>query len=70
MTELTNFIINCLSVYYWIEVTSLTLLPIGADTNASIYKVQASDQKTYFVKLKRGYSNLDFATFSSLAQAA
>ena len=57
MAALTHLIINCLSTYYWIEVASLALLPIGADTNASIYKVQASDQKTYFVKLKRGYSN-------------
>lgn len=52
MTELTHFIINCLSTYYLIEVTALILSPLGADTNASIYKAQASDQKTYFVKLK------------------
>jgi spectinomycin phosphotransferase len=57
MTELTHFIINCLSAYYWIEVTTLALLPVGGDINASIYKVQASDQKTYFVKLRRGHSH-------------
>lgn len=57
MAELTHFIINCLSAYYRIGVTALSLLPVGADTNASIYKVQASDHKTYFVKLKRGHFN-------------
>lgn len=55
MAELNHFIINCLSAHYRIEVAALTLLPVGADTNASIYKVEASDQKTYFVKLKRGH---------------
>lgn len=55
MTELTHFIINWLRTYYRIEATALALLPLGADMNASIYKVQASDQKTYFVKLKRGH---------------
>lgn len=57
MIELTHFIINCLNIYYWIEVTALVLLPVGADMDASIYKAQASDQKTYFVKLRRGHSH-------------
>lgn len=55
MTELTHLIINWLNTHYLIEATALVLLPLGADPNASIYKVQASDQKTYFVKLKRGH---------------
>jgi spectinomycin phosphotransferase len=55
MTELTHLIINWLSIHYWIEATALVLLPLGADPNASIYKVHASDQKTYFVKLKRDH---------------
>lgn len=57
MSDLTHFIINCLSTYYWLEATALALLPVGADINASIYKVQASDQNTYFVKVKRGHSH-------------
>ncbi len=57
MTALTNFIISCLRTCYWIEAVALTLLPIGADMDASVYKVEARDQKTYFVKLKRGHSN-------------
>jgi spectinomycin phosphotransferase len=56
MTELTHFITTRLLSYYSIEVASIALLSVGADINASIYKVQASDQKTYFVKLKRGHS--------------
>lgn len=55
MTELAHFIINCLSTYYLIEVTALILLPLGADPNALIYKAQASDHKTYLVKLKRDH---------------
>jgi spectinomycin phosphotransferase len=55
MIELNHLIINWLNVYYLIETTALVLLPLGADLNASIYKVQASDHKTYFVKLKRGH---------------
>lgn len=55
MTELIHFILNCLSTYYLIEATALVQLPLGADVNASIYKAQASDQKTYFVKLKRDH---------------
>lgn len=55
MTQLTHLIGKCLSTYYGIEATALVLLPIGADMNASIYKVQARDQKTYFVKLRRGH---------------
>lgn len=55
MAELTHLIINWLNIHYLIEATAIVLLPLGADPNASIYKVQASDHKTYFVKLKRGH---------------
>jgi spectinomycin phosphotransferase len=57
MTERIHFIIQCLSTYYCIEVTSLTLFLVGADTNAFIYKAQARDQTTYFVKLRQGHSH-------------
>lgn len=53
MTEPTHFIIDCLSVHYGINVAAISQLHIGADVNASIYKVKASDQKSYFVKLKQ-----------------
>jgi len=50
-----QFIINCLNADYGIEVALLTLLPLGADMNASVYKAQTYDQTSYFVKLKRGH---------------
>lgn len=48
-------IISCLNTYYDIEVASLTFLPLGADMNASVYKAQTFNQKTYFVKIKHGH---------------
>lgn len=48
-------IISCLNTDYGIEVVTLTLLPLGADMNASVYKAEAYDQSSYFVKLKRGH---------------
>lgn len=48
-------IISCLNTHYGIEVASLTFLPLGADMNASVYKAQALDQKSYFIKLKHGH---------------
>lgn len=50
-----QLIIYCLNAHYGIEVATLTFLPMGADMNASIYKVQAQDRSPYFVKLKRGH---------------
>lgn len=48
-------IIDCLHTNYGIEASALTFLPIGADVNASVYKVQAHDQTPYFIKLKQGH---------------
>ncbi|MGE0670434.1 MAG: phosphotransferase [Parachlamydiales bacterium] len=48
-------IIECLHTNYGIEAAALTFLPIGADVNASVYKVQAHDQTPYFIKLKQGH---------------
>ncbi len=45
-------IIDCLSIHYDIKVTMLIFLPIGADMNASVYKAEAHDQSSYFIKLK------------------
>lgn len=47
-------ITDCLHANYGINVAKLTLLPIGADMNASVYKAEAND-KSYFIKLKRGH---------------
>lgn len=48
-------IIDCLTTDYGIKVAKLTFLPIGADVNASVYKAEAHDQSSYFIKLKRGH---------------
>lgn len=48
-----DLIINCLNINYGIEVASLSFLPLGADINASVYKVHSGDQISYFVKIKR-----------------
>lgn len=45
-------IIDCLNTYYNIKVTRLILLALGADINALVYKVEAQDSSTYFVKIK------------------
>ena len=50
-----QFIISSLNTDYGIDVATLTFLPLGADMHASIYKAQARDQTSYFVKLKRGH---------------
>ncbi|MFZ4100063.1 MAG: phosphotransferase [Chlamydiia bacterium] len=61
MTEkqpaLDQLIIDCLNIDYGIEVATLTLLPLGADMNASVYKAQTPNQQSYFVKLKRGHGH-------------
>lgn len=50
-------IIHHLNLYYRIPAISMTPLLLGADVNASVYKVKGSDQKSYFVKLKRGHNH-------------
>ena len=48
-------IMNCLKADYGIEVATLTFLPLGADGHASLYKAEALNQSSYFVKLKHGH---------------
>ncbi|MBS0636425.1 MAG: phosphotransferase [Verrucomicrobia bacterium] len=50
-----QLIISRLYADYGIAVATLTLLPLGADMDASIYKAQTDDLRSYFVKLKRGH---------------
>jgi spectinomycin phosphotransferase len=50
-----ELIINYLNTDYGIAVATLAFLPIGADMNASVYKAETHDQRSYFVKLKRGH---------------
>lgn len=46
-------IIDCLKNDFDIIVDTLTFLPLGADMDASVYKIQTHDKSSYFVKLKR-----------------
>lgn len=55
LPELT--ITECLKANYDIEAATLTFFPIGADINASMYKVQAVDQTRYFIKIKQGHKH-------------
>ena len=48
-------IIDCLNTDYGIEVAELTVLTLGADMDASVYKAKARNQSSYFIKLKRGH---------------
>lgn len=48
-------IIDCLDTHYGIKVARLTLLPIGADMGALVYKAETHDHLSYFIKLKRGH---------------
>src|SRR5262249_39567566 len=58
-------IVKNLKIYYNIEVTNLHFLPLGADMNASVYKVEANS-KWYFLKIKvNGYN---FTTSSTITQ--
>lgn len=50
-------IIDCLNANYGIKIATLTFIPLGADIDASVYKAQAYDQSSYFVKLRRGSHN-------------
>lgn len=52
-----QLILGCLNTHYGIDVAKLTVLPIGADINASVYSAQAHDQTRYFVKLKHGHNH-------------
>lgn len=62
MTEKQSFseqrIIDCLKTDYGISVIAMTLLPVGADMNASVYKVEAHNRSSYFVKVRRGFNDI------------
>ena len=47
-------IINCLQDEYGLSVEKLSFLPLGADLNTAVYRVEADDETVYFLKLRRG----------------
>ncbi len=50
-------IIDCLKNNYGISVQALTELPLGADSNASVYRAETLEKISYFVKLKHGHED-------------
>lgn len=62
-----QILIKCLRMDYGIETASVTLLPIGADIHAAVYRVETVDRSTYFVKLKQG--DFSLATTELLQRA-
>lgn len=50
-------IIDCLKASYGIQVSTIILLPLGADLNSCVYKADTQEKLSYFVKLRHGHSN-------------
>lgn len=50
-------IIDCLNNEYGIKVAALTVISLGADFDAILYKAQTSENSSYFIKLKRDQSH-------------
>lgn len=63
-------LIDCLNSKYGIAANTLTLLPLGADMNASVYKVESHDGQSYFVKLKHGHHSDISVKLLALLQAS
>jgi spectinomycin phosphotransferase len=51
-------IIACLNENYSIQATDIEFLPLGNDSSAFAYRVETKNQKSYFLKIKKGISNL------------
>jgi spectinomycin phosphotransferase len=63
-------IIECLNTHYGIAVTSLILLPLGADMRASVFKAETGSGPAYFIKLKQGHHYDMSVTLLALLQAS
>ena len=48
-------IIGCLHDHYGLRISQVIFLPIGADTNSAVYRIDADDDTSYFLKLRRGH---------------
>ena len=47
-------IINCLRDEYELSVENISFLPLGADVDSSVYRVETKDGTNYFVKSRKG----------------
>lgn len=63
-------VVELLTTAYGIEVTALTVLALGADSDALVYKACANNGASYFVKLKRGHDHGIGVTIQQLLHAA
>lgn len=63
-------IIDCLKANYGLAITTLMLLPLGMDMNASVYKAETEGSLSYFVKLKHGHRYDMSVAILSLLQAS
>lgn len=52
---LEKLIVSCLSAHYGIQAAKVTLLALGADRNARVYRAQTLNQTSYFIKVKSGH---------------
>ena len=52
-----SFIVECLQEEYGLQVTGLSFLPIGADVNTVVFRVEGVNHKAYFLKLRKGGFN-------------
>jgi spectinomycin phosphotransferase len=43
---------------YGLHNARLTFLPLGADLGTAVYRVESDDQKTYFLKLRKGFEKI------------
>ncbi len=51
-------IISRLQDEYGLRVAALTFLPLGADMGTAVYRIVAQDEKTYFLKLRKGFNEI------------
>jgi spectinomycin phosphotransferase len=49
-----NIIKHCLEAEYGLRVEDVTFLPLGADLNTAVFRVETYDTQAYFLKLRRG----------------
>ena len=49
-----HFILCRLEDEYGLQVAQVTFLPLGADVNTAVYRVDTVDKTAYFLKLRKG----------------
>jgi spectinomycin phosphotransferase len=52
-----EILITCVREAYGLRVEKISFLPLGADQNTAVYRVVTSDERKYFLKLRKGDFN-------------